>query len=175
MKLPAFYPILDTNIAMRSGVEPVHAARQILDAGAQILQFRHKEFLSREAFGWLEQIAEITRAAGAMLVVNDRGDLAKLFSAALHLGQEDLLPSVARRVVGPDTMVGFSTHNESQLRAANEEQADYLALGPLFGNVTKETIFAGCVHSLRALWWRSAGSPAPMPCTRSTLEPIPWR
>lgn len=138
MKLPAFYPILDTNIAMRRGVEPVHAARQILDAGAQILQFRHKEFLSREAFGWLEQIAEITRAAGAMLVVNDRADLAKLFSAALHLGQEDLLPSVARRVVGPDTMVGFSTHNEAQLRAANEEPADYLALGPLFGTVTKE-------------------------------------
>lgn len=138
MKLPAFYPILDTNIAMRRGVEPVHAARQILDAGAQILQFRHKEFLSREAFGWLEQVAEITRAAGAMLVVNDRADLAKLFSAALHLGQEDLLPSVARRVVGPDTMVGFSTHNEAQLRAANEEPADYLALGPLFGTVTKE-------------------------------------
>lgn len=138
MNLPAFYPILDTNIAMRRGVEPVHAARQILDAGAQILQFRHKDFLSREAFGWLEQIAEITRAAGAMLVVNDRADLAKLFSAALHLGQEDLLPSVARRVVGPDTMVGFSTHNEAQLRAANEEPADYLALGPLFGTVTKE-------------------------------------
>jgi thiamine-phosphate pyrophosphorylase len=138
MKLPAFYPILDTNIAIRRGVEPVHAARQILDAGAQILQFRHKGFLSREAFGWLEQIAEFTRAAGAILVVNDRADLAKLFNAALHLGQEDLLPLIARRVVGPDMMVGVSTHNEPQLRAANEEPADYLALGPLFGTVTKE-------------------------------------
>jgi thiamine-phosphate pyrophosphorylase len=138
MKLPAFYPILDTNIAMRRGIEPVHAARQILDAGARILQFRHKGLLSREAFGWLEQIAEITRAAGAVLVVNDRADLAKLFNAALHLGQDDLLPSIARRVVGSDTMVGFSTHNETQLRAANEEPADYLALGPLFGTVTKE-------------------------------------
>jgi len=138
MKLPAFYPILDTNIAIRRGIEPVHAARQILDAGARILQFRHKGFLSREAFGWLEQIAEITRAAGAVLVVNDRADLAKLFNAALHLGQDDLLPSIARRVVGSDTMVGFSTHNETQLRAANEEPADYLALGPLFGTVTKE-------------------------------------
>jgi len=138
MKFPAFYPILDTNIAIRRGVEPVHAARQILEAGVQILQFRHKGFLSREAFGWLEQIAEITRAAGAVLVVNDRADLAKLFNAALHLGQDDLLPSIARRVVGSDTMVGFSTHNETQLRAANEEPADYLALGPLFGTVTKE-------------------------------------
>jgi thiamine-phosphate pyrophosphorylase len=114
----------------------VHAA-QILDAGAQILQFRHKGFLSREAFGWLEQIAEIARAAGAMLVVNDRADLAKMFNAALHLGQDDLLPSIARRVVGSDTMIGFSTHNEGHLRAAGEP-ADYLALGPLFGTVTKE-------------------------------------
>jgi len=138
MKLPAFYPILDTEVALRRGIDPVKAAQQILDAGARILQFRHKAFLSREAFGWLEQIVEITRAAGAMLVVNDRADLAKLFNAALHLGQDDLPPSGARRVVGPETMVGFSTHNEAQLRAANEEPADYLALGPLFGTVTKE-------------------------------------
>ena len=138
MKFPAFYPILDTAVAIRRGVEPVQAARQILDAGAQILQFRHKGFLSREAFGWLEQIAELTKATGAILVVNDRADLAKMFNAALHLGQDDLLPSIARRVVGPDTIIGYSTHNEAQLRAAYEEPADYLALGPLFGTVTKE-------------------------------------
>jgi thiamine-phosphate pyrophosphorylase len=71
-------------------------------------------------------------------VVNDRADLAKLFGAALHLGQDDLLPSVARRVVGKDAMVGYSTHNEAQLRAACDEPADYLALGPIFGTVTKE-------------------------------------
>jgi thiamine-phosphate pyrophosphorylase len=114
------------------------AARQMLDAGARILQFRHKGFLSREAFGWLEQIAELARTAKAPLVVNDRADLAKLFSAALHLGQDDLLPSVARRVVGTDAIVGFSTHNEAQLRTACAEPADYLALGPIFGTVTKE-------------------------------------
>jgi thiamine-phosphate pyrophosphorylase len=138
MKFPAFYPILDTNIAIRRGVEPVHAARQILDAGVQILQFRHKGFLSREAFAWLENIAALTQSAGAILVVNDRADLAKIFNAALHLGQDDLLPSIARRVVRPDTIVGFSTHNEAQLRAASEEPTDYLALGPLFGTATKE-------------------------------------
>jgi len=138
MKLPAFYPILDTEIAIRRGVEPVRAAQQILDAGARILQFRHKGFLSREAFAWLERTAEITRAAGVVLVVNDRADLAKLFRAALHLGQDDLPPAAARRVVGPDTMVGFSTHNEAQLRAACAEPVDYLAFGPIFGTVTKE-------------------------------------
>ena len=138
MILPRFYPILDTEVSLRHRIEPVDAARQILAAGARILQFRHKGFLSREAFMWLEQIAELARSGGMTLVVNDRADLAKLFGAGLHLGQDDLLPSIARRVVGPDAMVGYSTHNEIQLRAACEEPADYLALGPIFGTVTKE-------------------------------------
>ena len=138
MVLPRFYPILDTAVALRSDIDPVKAAGQILEGGAKILQFRHKGFLSREAFAWLEQIAKLTQAARASLVINDRADLAKLFGAALHLGQDDLLPSVARRVVGPDAMVGYSTHNEAQLQAACAEPADYLALGPIFGTVTKE-------------------------------------
>nr|AUN37683.1 thiamin-phosphate pyrophosphorylase [uncultured bacterium] len=138
MILPRFYPILDTEVAVRHGIDPIKAARQILGAGAQILQFRHKAFLSREAYTWLERIAAMAQNSGATLVVNDRADLAKLFGAALHLGQEDLLPSIARRVIGPDTIVGYSTHNEGQLRAACAEPADYLALGPIFGTATKE-------------------------------------
>ena len=138
MVLPRFYPILDTEVALHRGVDPVRASEQILDAGARILQFRHKGFLSREAFTWLEQIAKLVHAADATLVVNDRADLAQLFGAAMHLGQDDLLPSIARRVIGPDAMVGYSTHNEAQLRAACAEPADYLALGPIFGTVTKE-------------------------------------
>jgi thiamine-phosphate pyrophosphorylase len=138
MTLPRFYPILDTEAALRRGIDPVKAAVQMLQGGAKILQFRHKGFLSREAFTWLEQIAEFANAAGIPLVINDRSDLAKLFGAALHLGQDDLLPSVARRVVGLDAIVGFSTHNEAQLLAACAEPADYLALGPLLETVTKE-------------------------------------
>jgi len=138
MVLPRFYPILDTDVAIRRGIEPVRAARAILEGGAEILQFRHKGFLSREAFVWLERIAELVYTAGATLVVNDRADLAKLFGTGLHLGQDDLPPSIARRVVGPDTMVGYSTHNEGQLRLACGEPADYLALGPIFGTATKE-------------------------------------
>ena len=138
MVLPRFYPILDTEVALRHGMEPVRAAGQILDGGAKILQFRHKGFLSREAFAWLEEIAKLARATAATLVVNDRADLAKLFGAALHLGQDDLLPSVARRVVGSNATVGYSTHNEAQLRAACDEPANYLALGPIFGTTTKD-------------------------------------
>jgi len=138
MVLPRFYPILDTEVALRRSFDPVKAAGQVLDGGAKILQFRHKGFLSREAFAWLEQIAKLARATGATLVVNDRADLAKLFGAGLHLGQDDLLPSVARRVIGPDAIVGYSTHNEAQFRAACDEPADYLALGPIFGTTTKD-------------------------------------
>lgn len=138
MKLPRFYPILDTQVALKHGVDPIVAAAQILEGGAGIIQFRHKAFLSREAFGWLEQIARLAREAGAMLVVNDRADLAKLFDAALHLGQDDLPPSLARQIVGPNAVVGFSTHNETQLRSAEAEPVEYLALGPVFGTATKE-------------------------------------
>jgi len=138
MIVPAFYPILDTGVVLARGLDPVHAAQEIMDGGAQILQFRHKDFLSRQAFTWLEEIAGLARQAGTMLVVNDRADLARLFGAALHLGQDDLPPAAARSVTGPQTIVGFSTHNEAQLRAAANEPVNYLALGPIFGTSTKE-------------------------------------
>ncbi|MEO8099345.1 MAG: thiamine phosphate synthase [Acidobacteriota bacterium] len=136
--LPKFYPILDTGVALARGLEPVRVAQDILDSGARILQFRHKTFLSREALGWLEAIAGLTRQAGATLVVNDRADLARLFGAALHLGQDDLPPSAARTILGAEALLGFSTHNETQLRAAAGEAVDYVAVGPIFGTATKE-------------------------------------
>jgi thiamine-phosphate pyrophosphorylase len=137
MKLPAFYPILDTGAVLSRGLDPVQVAREILDGGARILQFRHKEFLSREAFTWLEKIAALTQDAGVTFLVNDRADLAKLFGAGLHLGQDDLPPATARTIVGPTATIGFSTHNEGQLRAAAAEPVDYVALGPLYGTATK--------------------------------------
>jgi thiamine-phosphate pyrophosphorylase len=136
--LPKFYPILDPEIAARHGVDPIAAAQQILEGGATILQFRHKGFFSREVFAQLERVAELCRNAGALFVVNDRADLAALTGAALHLGQDDLAPSAARKVVGAKTLIGFSTHNEAQLRAAAAEPANYLALGPIFGTASKQ-------------------------------------
>jgi thiamine-phosphate pyrophosphorylase len=135
--LPRFYPILDPEIAVRHGIDPVIAAEQILEGGARILQFRYKGFFSREVFAQLERVAELCQDAKAQFVVNDRADLAALTGAAVHLGQDDLTPSAARKVVGVKTLIGFSTHNERQLRAAAAEPADYLALGPIFGTSSK--------------------------------------
>jgi len=136
--LPRFYPILDPEIASRHGIDAVLAAEQILEGGATILQFRHKGFFSREVFAQLERVAQLCRDAHVLFVVNDRADLAALTGAALHLGQDDLTPAAARKVVGSKTLIGFSTHNEAQLRAAATEPADYLALGPIFGTASKQ-------------------------------------
>jgi thiamine-phosphate pyrophosphorylase len=150
--LPTFYPILDTEITERHGIDPVNAAAQILEGGASILQFRHKGFFSRELFAQLERVAQICREAHAQFVVNDRADLAALTGAALHLGQDDLPPSAARKVVSAETLIGFSTHNERQLRGAAAEPANYLALGPIFGTASKQNPdpVVG-IHELRRL------------------------
>jgi len=128
MKLPAFYPIIST----------IAAAEAVLEAGVKILQYRNKQFFSRQAFEDASRIAELCRSAGALFVVNDRADVAMLLNAALHLGQDDLAPSDARRIMPPASIIGFSTHNEFQLRAANAEPVDYLAIGPIFATISKQ-------------------------------------
>jgi thiamine-phosphate pyrophosphorylase len=138
LTLPRFYPIVDSEIAARFGVEPLAVADDILQAGAKILQFRHKGFFSREMVATIECIADLCRQTGALFVVNDRADIARVVGAGVHLGQDDLRPLSVRTVVGPETVIGFSTHNESQLRAGADEPADYLALGPIFGTGSKK-------------------------------------
>lgn len=138
MILPRLYPILDTQSLARRGCAVEAAARAMLDGGARILQFRHKGFFSREIFGEAEAVAGLCRRAGAAFIVNDRADIALLLEAGVHLGQEDLAPADARRILGDRLPIGFSTHGEAQLIAAAGEPADYLALGPIFGTQSKE-------------------------------------
>jgi thiamine-phosphate pyrophosphorylase len=138
LRIPPFYPVLDTALLASVPVDPVEAARAILDGGVRILQFRHKEHFSRAVFDAARRIAELCRAADAPFIVNDRADVAMMLRAGLHIGQDDLSPSDARRLLGGDALIGFSTHHEAQLRAAACEPVDYLALGPLFGTTTKE-------------------------------------
>jgi thiamine-phosphate pyrophosphorylase len=133
MKLPPFYPIIDAD-----RITAVPAAEAILDAGARILQYRRKSFFSREAFEEASRIAELCRSAGALFVVNDRADIAMLLNAGLHLGQDDLSPSDARKLLPGPSIIGFSTHNEQQLRAGDSEPVDYLAIGPIFATGSKQ-------------------------------------
>lgn len=138
LNLPRVYPILDTATLDRLHLDPIHAAAALLEGNARILQFRHKAFWSREIFAQADEIAALCRSAGGLFIVNDRADYAGLLHAGLHLGQEDLLPADARRVIGPDAVIGFSTHNPDQMRAAQSEPVDYVAFGPVFPTASKE-------------------------------------
>jgi thiamine-phosphate pyrophosphorylase len=138
MKLPRLYPILDSSLLARRGIAIVDVADAFLSAGVAVLQLRQKGQVTRASLADLDAVAALCRSANVPLVVNDRADLARMVGAALHLGREDLPPAAARRVVGLETTIGFSTHNETQLRAAAEEPVDYLALGPIFGTSSKE-------------------------------------
>lgn len=138
MTLPAFYPVLDTELLARRGITAIAAAEAVLEAGSRILQFRHKGFFSRAVFEEASRVAELCRAANAVFVMNDLADMAVLLNAALHLGQDDLAPADARRIMPPGSIIGFSTHNEPQLRAGDREPVDYLAIGPIFPTASKE-------------------------------------
>src|SRR5579884_2551161 len=138
MRLPPFYPILDSSLVERRGLDLVSAAETIIGAGARILQLRHKTFFSRDVFAQAQAIAGLCAAAGAVFVMNDRADLAMLLDAALHVGQDDLPPEVARRLIGPDRVLGVSTHNREQLEAACRAPVDYIAIGPIFETVSKD-------------------------------------
>jgi thiamine-phosphate pyrophosphorylase len=136
LNLPRFYPVLDTGACESFGLAPVDAAAAIVAGGARILQFRHKGHYTRAMFEVAEEIARLCSDAGVLFVINDRADIARLLGAWLHLGQDDLPQRQARSIAG--TVIGFSTHNEAQLRAAAGEPVDYVALGPIFGTVSKQ-------------------------------------
>jgi thiamine-phosphate pyrophosphorylase len=136
-RLPRVYPILDTESLDRRGIALAAAAAAWLEGGAGILQIRHKAHWSRELFAACQEVARLCREAGATLIINDRADFAALLNAGLHLGQDDLPPRDARKVLGSDAIVGLSSHGAAQLSAAAAEPVDYVALGPIFSTASK--------------------------------------
>jgi thiamine-phosphate pyrophosphorylase len=137
MNLPRLYPILDTESLVQRGVTMETAAAAFLEGGAGVLQIRHKLHWSREVFAAAKQVARLCRQAGVALIVNDRADFAMLLEAGLHLGQDDLAPGDARKLLGPGAVIGFSSHNVDQLSAAGSEPVDYVAFGPVFSTTSK--------------------------------------
>ena len=137
MKLPRVYPILDTGVFVERGFSPTCAAAAFLQGGAGILQLRHKQHWGRAVFEAAREIARMCREAGALFIVDDRADIAMLLDAGLHVGQDDLPPRDARRLMGTDAIIGFSSHNVRQVCAAGGEPVDYVAFGPVFQTASK--------------------------------------
>jgi thiamine-phosphate pyrophosphorylase len=139
ISLNRFYPILDSGLLARAGVDTLDLARALVSAGARLVQYRHKAPYTRAAYEQAAAIGRIVQQAGGRYIINDRADIALMLSAdGVHLGQDDLPPGAARRIAGDRLIIGFSTHNEEQLRRGDHEPVDYLAIGPIFGTSSKE-------------------------------------
>jgi thiamine-phosphate pyrophosphorylase len=118
-----------------------------LAGGVDIIQLRDKGSAGEQRFGPLEAraeldalqvLADVARRRGALLAVNDRADVARAAGAdVLHLGQDDLPLEVARGIVAPDTLIGRSTHDTEQARAALTDDVDYFCVGPCWPTPTK--------------------------------------
>jgi len=136
MSLPRLYPILDAaSFPDARGI--FDAAEELAAAGITLLQYRSKQGNARQM---LDQARELRARLGATveLIMNDRADLCLAAQYdGLHVGQDDLSPESARRIIGPTRCLGVSTHNPEQLAEADKTTADYLAIGPIFATSSK--------------------------------------
>ncbi len=138
--LPKLYAIVDVSCfaaPLRTTAAIADYARDLAAGGATLIQYRNKVGPTREM---LTHAREIRRVVGenVSLIMNDRADicLAAEF-AGVHVGQDDLSPEGVRTVIGPDRILGVSTHNLEQLQEADRGPADYIAFGPIFATSSK--------------------------------------
>ncbi len=132
------YTIADT--LGRPELSFVDLAKKLCAGGAKLLQLRVKDLPTREFLAIAHEVRLICQQAGCWLIINDRADIALAVDAdGVHIGQEDLPLAAARQVLGPDKIIGVSTHDPTQALAAERDGADYIGFGPLFGTNTKAT------------------------------------
>ncbi len=131
MELPRVYPLTDVQL---SGLSHAEQVRLLGLGGASLIQLREKRLPALEFY---EQ-ARAARQSGVQLIINDRVDIAIAAGASgVHLGQDDLPPEAARKLLGPQAIVGYSTHSVDQAINAIKLPIDYLAIGPIFSTTTK--------------------------------------
>jgi thiamine-phosphate pyrophosphorylase len=136
IRLPRLYAILDASCFSDSQLL-FSTAEEFFAGGVTLMQYRNKSGYAGEM---LEQARELKRRLGdeAKLIMNDRADicLAAGFDG-VHVGQEDLSPESARKVVGATLWLGVSTHNPEQIKEAEKTSANYIAIGPVFSTSSK--------------------------------------
>ncbi len=123
------------------GEIPVDLVRSVIEAGVDLVQLRMKDADAAEVIEIGDQFRAACEEMGVLFVVNDRPDVARALGAdGVHLGQDDLPPDVARELVGPDVLIGRSTHSTEDLERARAEHqaghADYIAVGPVYETPT---------------------------------------
>lgn len=132
--LPRLYVILDATLLSVSAID---CAQELAGAGVRLMQYRHKHAPAGEMLRVSRQLASALQPQGITFIVNDRPDVAAMAEASgVHVGQDDLGVAATRTLVG-DTVIGISTHNLEQFRAADASTADYIAVGPIFATSSK--------------------------------------
>jgi thiamine-phosphate pyrophosphorylase len=152
------HAIVDVHVASKASWAPIDLARSFLDGGARVLQLRAKDIPSGAFLDLADALVALAGDYEAIVIVNDRLDVARLSGAGgVHVGQEDLPPAIAREQLGAEAVVGFSTHTVTQLEAALREPVSYIAVGPVFGTSTKETGYTAVGLDLVSTAARMAG------------------
>jgi|KBSSwiStaDraftv2_1062776.scaffolds.fasta_scaffold130846_3 thiamine-phosphate pyrophosphorylase len=136
LALPPLYVILDAALLPN---DPVEFEKRLIQAGARLFQYRNKTAPARELLQATQALGVTARQEGGSFLVNDRPDIARLaWANGVHVGQDDLDVAAARAIVGLEAIVGISTHNMEQFKAAADTDADYIAVGPVFETRSKE-------------------------------------
>jgi len=136
MRLPKLYPITDARLTGLSHAEQV---ARLGAGGATLVQLREKHLSPVEFYREALEALRVARSLGVRLIINDRADIAlALHADGVHLGQDDLPPEAARKLLGPTAIIGFSTHNLEQAIAAASLPIDYIAIGPIYSTSSKE-------------------------------------
>lgn len=133
---PGIYALTSEQHSLgRSNIE---VAKEILASGVPILQYREKSKKVRKMYEECLELRALTKHYGALLIINDYLDIALAVGAdGVHIGQDDLPLTKVRAIVGPDLIIGVSTHSPDQAREAVSNGADYIGVGPLFATNTK--------------------------------------
>jgi len=136
MLLPKIYPITNSGVSQLSHPDQTKA---LIKGGAKFIQLREKIESSINFYSAAKETIAIAHQANAKIIINDRVDIALMTGAdGVHLGQDDLPPEKARALLGNDSIIGFSTHNEEQAIKALSLPIDYIAIGPVFETSTKK-------------------------------------
>jgi thiamine-phosphate pyrophosphorylase len=134
-RLPKIYPLSDAPL---TGLPHSEQVRRLALGGAKVIQLREKQMTGAALYDAAVEAVAVAREHGVRLIINDRVDIAMAVGAdGVHLGQDDLSPGVVRRLLGAKAIIGYSTHNLSQVQAALTLPIDYIAIGPVFSTSTK--------------------------------------
>ena len=138
MTFPRLYAIADIDLLTARALDLATYATELRNAGVQLLQYRNKTGSARAMLNDAAKLKHLRGGNNLKLILNDRADLTLLADFdGVHVGQDDLSPDDARKIVSPNRWVGVSTHSPEQLIAANRTSCNYIAYGPIFPTASK--------------------------------------